>query len=66
MISTLVTTIVIGLVAGVFWWAVGALTIIPPPVAQVIRVFIVVVAVLYVLSVLLGHSHGLYWGASLP
>lgn len=57
LISLLVTVIVIGLVAGIFYWAVGALGIIPAPIGNVIRVFIVVVAALYVISILLGHSH---------
>ena len=56
IVSLIVTVIVIGLVAGILYWAVGALGIIPMPIANIIRVFIVVVSALYVISVLFGHT----------
>jgi len=66
MINLFVTLIVIALVCGIFWWAVGALPFIPPPLGQGLRVAIVVVGALYMLSVFLGHSHGFYIGGRLP
>jgi len=66
MIELLVTLIVVALVAGIFWWAVGALPFIPPPLGQGLRVAIVVVAALYMLSIAMGHSHGFVIGGRLP
>ena len=62
MINLLITVIVIALVAGIFWWAVGALPFIPAPIAQIIRVVIMVVASLYVISVLLRQGGGVHLG----
>lgn len=55
-VSLIVTVIVMGLVAGVLYWAVGALGIIPAPIANIIRVFIVVVCALAVIGSLFGHG----------
>lgn len=60
LVSLIVTVIVIGLVAGLLYWAVGALGIIPAPIANIIRVFIVVVSALWVIAALFGHATPLH------
>lgn len=61
-IALIVTVIVVALVIGIFYWAVGALPFIPAPIAQIIKVFIVVIGALYVISMLSGHSSYIHIG----
>lgn len=56
MISFIVGVIVIAMVIGLFYWAVGALPFIPAPMAQILRVFIVVVGCLWLIGALFGHG----------
>jgi hypothetical protein len=56
MIGFLISLIVISMVIGLFWWAVGALPFIPPPMAQIIRVVIVVAGCLWLIGALFGHG----------
>jgi len=67
MIDLLVTVIVVSLVIGIFYWAVGALPFIPPPMAQIIKVVIVVVGCLWLIGALFGHGRigGFGTGASI-
>jgi hypothetical protein len=61
MIGLILTVIVIAMIVGLLLWAVGALPFIPPPMAQIIRVFIIVVACLWLIGTLFGHG-GINWG----
>lgn len=56
MIGLILTVIVIAMICGLLIWAVGALPFIPAPMAQIIRVFIIVVACLWLIGTLFGHG----------
>lgn len=56
MIGFILTVIVIAMVVGLLLWAVSSLPFIPAPMAQIIRVFIVVVACLWLIGTLFGHG----------
>lgn len=56
MIGLILNVIVIAMVVGLLLWAVGALPFIPAPMAQIIRVFIIVVACLWLIGALFGHG----------
>lgn len=58
MLNLVITVIVIGLIVWLFLWALNSLPLIPDMIRQIIRVFIVVVACLYVINILLGHGTG--------
>lgn len=60
LVSLVVTVIVIGLVVGLLLWAVMSLPLIPDVIRQILKVFIVVVAALYVISLLFGHVGGMH------
>ena len=64
MLNLIVTVIVGALVVGLLLWALSALPFIPAPMAQIIRVFIIVVACLWLIAALFGHGGfgGLEWG----
>lgn len=55
LVSLVVTVIVIGLIVGLLLWAVASLPLIPDVIRQILRVFIVVIAALYVIAMLFGH-----------
>jgi hypothetical protein len=67
MIALIVNVIVVALVVGLLLWALGALPFIPAPMAQIIRVFIIVVACLWLINILFGSFGGPHigWGHSL-
>lgn len=65
MINFILTVIVIAMIVGLLLWAVNSLPFIPAPMAQIIRVFIIVVACLWLISVLFGHIGGLGFGHSI-
>jgi hypothetical protein len=50
------------MIAGLFWWAVGALPIIPAPLGQILRVFIVLIAGCWLISTLFLHGGSFGWG----
>ncbi len=56
MIDLLITVIVVALIIGIFYWAVGALPFIPAPMAQIIKVVIIVVGCLWLIGALFGHG----------
>lgn len=56
MISLLITVIVVAMVCGLLLWAIANLPFIPAPMGQILRVVIIVVACLWLISVLLGHA----------
>jgi hypothetical protein len=56
MIGLILTVIVVSMVIGLFWWAVGELPFIPAPMAQIIRVVIIVGGCLWLLGMLFGHG----------
>lgn len=66
MISLIITVIVIAMIVGLMLWAIANLPFIPAPMAQILRVFIIVVACLWLIGVLFGHIGGgfgsLGWG----
>ena len=67
MISLLITVIVVCMVVGLLLWAIANLPFIPAPMGQILRVVIIVVACLWLIGVLLGHTggfDGLGWGHS--
>jgi hypothetical protein len=61
MVSLLITVIVVCMITGLLLWAIANLPFIPAPMAQILRVVIIVVACLWLIDVLLGHS-GIAWG----
>ena len=61
-IGLIITVIIVALIIGIFYWAVGALPFIPPPIAQIIKVFIVVIGALYVISMLAGRGTYIHIG----
>lgn len=66
MINLLITVIVVCMVVGLLLWAIANLPFIPAPMGQILRVVIIVVACLWLIGVLLGHTNGLGlgWGHS--
>lgn len=65
MISLLITVIVVCMVVGLLLWAIANLPFIPAPMAQILRVVIIVVACLWLIDFLLGHTgmisnHGVF------
>ena len=62
MLNLLVTAIVVCMVVGLLLWAIANLPFIPAPMGQILRVVIIVVACLWLIRVLLGHSGSLGWG----
>jgi hypothetical protein len=64
MINLIVSVIVVALVVGLMLWALANLPFIPAPMAQIIKVFIVVIACLWLIGILYGSvgGHSLGWG----
>ena len=56
MISLFISVIVVCMVVGLLLWALSALPFIPAPMAQILKVVIIVIACLWLISVLLGYS----------
>lgn len=56
MISLLITVIVVCMVVGLLLWAIANLPFIPAPMGQILRVVIIVIACLWLIDVLLGHT----------
>ena len=56
MIGLLISVIVVCMVVGLLLWAIANLPFIPAPMAQILRVAIIVVACLWLIEVLLGHT----------
>lgn len=56
MISLLITVIVVCMVVGLLLWAIANLPFIPAPMAQILRVVIIVVACLWLIDILVGHA----------
>ena len=67
MLSLLITVIVVCMVIGLLLWAIANLPFIPAPMAQILRVVIIVVGCLWLIGVLLGHTEmgGIHWGSPL-
>lgn len=59
MLSLIVSVIVVCMIVELLLWAIANLPFIPAPMAQILRVVIIVVACLWLISVLLGHSGNL-------
>lgn len=55
-LNLLFAVLAVVLIASLFWWAIGALSIIPAPLAQILRVFIVLIAGLWLIVTLFGHG----------
>jgi hypothetical protein len=66
MINLVLSVIVVALVVGLLLWALGALPFIPAPMAQIIRVFIIVVACLWLINILFGAIGGAHLGWGHP
>jgi hypothetical protein len=66
MLNLIVSVIVVALVVGLFLWALANLPFIPAPMAQIIRVFIIVVACLWLISILFGSFGGPSFGWNHP
>lgn len=62
MINLILTVIVVAMVIGLLLWAIANLPFIPAQMAQILRVFIIVVGCLWLINVLFGHIGGLGWG----
>jgi hypothetical protein len=56
MLGLLITVIVVCMVIGLLLWAIANLPFIPAPMAQILRVVIIVVGCLWLIGVLLGHG----------
>jgi hypothetical protein len=56
MIELLISAIVACLIVGLLLWAIANLPFIPAPMGQILRVVIIVVACLWLISMLLGHG----------
>jgi hypothetical protein len=56
MISLFITIIVVAMICGLLLWAIANLPFIPAPMGQILRVVIIVVACLWLIGVLLGHT----------
>ena len=59
MISLLITVIVACMIVGLLLWAIANLPFIPAPMGQILRVVIIVVACIWLIEVLLGHTGSL-------
>lgn len=55
-LSFFVTVIAVLLMVGLLVWGIGALPFIPEPLGQIVKVFIIVVAGIWLISALLGHT----------
>ena len=66
MLNLILSVIVVGLVVGLLLWALGALPFIPAPMVQIIRVFIIVVACLWLINILFGSIGGTHLGWGHP
>lgn len=55
-LSFFVTVIAVLLMVGLLVWAIGALPFIPAPLGQILKVFIIVIAGIWMISALLGHA----------
>ena len=66
MLNLIVSVIVVALVVGLMLWALANLPFIPAPMAQIIRVFIVVIACLWLISILFGVVGGPSFGWNHP
>jgi hypothetical protein len=62
MIVFIISLIVVCMVVGLLLWAIANLPFIPAPMAQILRVVIIVVACLWLIGMLTGHVGGLGWG----
>jgi hypothetical protein len=63
MLGLIVSIIVVAMVCGLLLWALANLPFIPAPMAQIIKVFIVVIACLWLIGILSGSFGGnLGWG----
>lgn len=60
-LNFLLAILAVVMVAGLFWWAIGELPFIPAPLGQVLRVFIVLIAGLWLISALFGHVGGFHF-----
>jgi hypothetical protein len=60
MISLLIYAIVVCMVVGLLLWAIANLPFIPAPMAQILRVVIIVIACLWLIDMILGHVGGLH------
>jgi hypothetical protein len=58
-IGFLVSIVIVCMVIGLFLWAIANLPFIPAPMAQILRVVIVVIGCLWLIGALAGH--GPYW-----
>lgn len=56
MLDLLIYVIVICMVVGLLLWAIANLPFIPAPMGQILKVVIIVVACLWLINVLLGHT----------
>ena len=56
MLSFIITIIVVCMICGLLLWAIANLPFIPAPMAQILRVVIIVVACLWLIDVLVGHT----------
>ncbi len=56
LISLLFTLIIVGVILGLVYWALGQLPI-PAPIKMVINVVLVLIIVIWLLSILTGHGH---------
>lgn len=57
MISLLITVLVVGLIIGLAFWAIDLLPFIVSPFKEVAKVIIIVIAILFLLSLLGGGAH---------
>ena len=62
MMSLIVNVIVVCMVVGILLWAIANLPFIPAPMGQILKVVIIVIACLWLINFLLGHSNSLGWG----
>lgn len=61
MINLILTVIVVAMVIGLLLWAIANLPFIPAPMAQILRVFIVVAGCLWLINLLFGHIGAISW-----
>jgi hypothetical protein len=62
MLGLLINIIVVCMVVGLLLWAIASLPFIPAPMAQILRVVIIVVACLWLIDVLFGAFGGSHLG----
>lgn len=66
MLSLIIHVIAIAMVVGILLWAIANLPFIPAQMGQILRVFIIVVACLWLIGVLFGGIGGWHgWGSSI-